>query len=146
MPVEPIKLVSRDPTAPRRLQRRGVLIGLVVAVVLLGGGLAAWGLFSRPDRGRPVVLVAPKGARMSLDGRPVRSLAGDGTILFRATAGSHDLAVTLRNDKVVTDQIDVADIDQTLRLELHYDRTYGRWSVVDLDADSPALVTPDAAP
>jgi len=118
-------------TAPVELRRRTALIGGAIGLVLLLL-LVAWTLSGGPEPGRGVVLVGPQSCRVVVDGEPVPVLGGDGTHLLQLSPGRHELAVTLKSKTLLTEEIEVAEGTDTLRLEVRYDRVYGRWHLVEL--------------
>ena len=129
--------LSRPPRlAPVNLRHRTALVAGGIGTVLLAL-LVAWMVLARPPSERPIVLVGPQGSRLVVDGAPLPVLGGDGTHLLRLAPGSHELAVTLNGDTILTDRLLVDDQPDTLRLELRYDRVYGRWHLVEQQDPTP---------
>ncbi|RME22929.1 MAG: hypothetical protein D6798_14605 [Deltaproteobacteria bacterium] len=124
----PPALRSRPRPDRGALRRRGVRIGLGIGGAIIG--LAALVALAGDRRdARPVVLSAPAGSRVAVDGDPQPVLGSDGTHLLRIRPGHHRLDVTLRNGTVVTEEVDIEDGDGAILLELRFSRVTGRWDV-----------------
>lgn len=141
---QPPRLVPRRPADTQQLRQRALLlVGGIGAVLLLL--LVLWGLWPGRDESRAVVLVAPAGSRLTLDGRPVPTLGSEGNHLLRLEPGEHQLELRLRSDEVVEHELQVEPGEGALRLELRHDKRQGRWSVVDVDAQKAAEAAAEAA-
>lgn len=130
----PLPELVRGPPVDHPARRRRVLLiggGVGGALLLL---LILWGLWPRGDHGRSVILVGPAGSRLMVDGQPVPTLGSEGNHLLRLDPGRHELELHLREEQVITHELEVQEGPGALRLEARYDRTYGRWSVVERDA------------
>lgn len=110
------------------LRRRGIRIGLGIGGAIIGL-VALVALVGDRSPARPVVLSAPAGSRVAVDGDPQPVLGSDGTHLLRIRPGHHRLDVTLRNGTVVTEEIDIEDGDGSILLELRFSRVTGQWDV-----------------
>lgn len=130
----PLPELVRGPPVDHQAQRRRVLVvgGGIGGALLLA--LILWGLWPRGDHERSVILVGPAGSRLSVDGQPVPTLGSEGNHLLRLEPGAHELELHLREDQVVRHTLQVEDAPGALRLEARYDRTFGRWSLVELPA------------
>jgi len=113
---------------PAALRRRGIRVGLLVGAVLLLVAGVATVASSAPDP-RPVVLSAPRGSRVAIDGDPQPSLGSDGTHLLQLRPGHHDVEVTLRTGAVVSEQVDIGEGEGSLLLRMRYDRVAARWEL-----------------
>lgn len=130
------ELVRGPPVDHGGRRRRALWIAAGIGGALLLS-LIGWGLWPRGDRSRPVILVAPAGSRLSVDGQPVPTLGSEGNHLLRLEPGGHELELHLRGDQVVVHHLEVVEGTGALQLEARYDRTWGRWQVVQPDADKP---------
>jgi len=128
--MDPVLPPPARPSAAH-LRRRSALVSLAIggALLLL---LLGWGLSPRSERGRPVLLVVPDGARLRLDGEPVPSNGEGGTHLLRLDPGRYTLEIRLRNGTELSEELQVEEGEQVLSLELRPERGRARWSLVEV--------------
>jgi len=131
----PIRPPAR--AAVTRLRRRSAFVSLAIggSLLLL---LLGWGLYPSQERGRPVLLVVPDGARLALDGDPVPSNGQGGTHLLRLDPGLYQLEIRLRNGTELTEELRVEEGEQALSLELRPERGRSRWTLVEVGGEAEA--------
>lgn len=126
-----------DHSALAHLWRRSAFASLAIggALLLL---LIGWGLTPSQEHGRPVLLVVPDGARLSLDGDPVPSNGEGGTHLLRLDPGRYQLEVRLRNGTEISQELRVEEGEQALTLELRPERGRSKWTLVEVGGEAEA--------
>lgn len=116
-----------DPAVARR---RGLRLALLVGAVLVAL-LVAWASLSGGDRGQQVVVAAPAGSRLSVDGEPQPALGRDGNHLLFLAPGRHELQITLRSGEQLVHEVQVEGGPGSVRVEVRWDKVYGRWRVAE---------------
>lgn len=121
--------LTREPRpSPTDLRRRTTLVGVGVGVLVLVVLVIAMSTAGR-DASRAVVVDAPSGSRLAVDGDPLPALGRDGTHLLRLEPGRHHLEVTLRSGQAVEHELIVGEGEDSLLVQVRWDKVYGRWAV-----------------
>lgn len=125
------ELVRPERPDPGVLRRRSTLLALGLGLVLLAL-LLLWSLGPGSSAGHAVVIDAPDGSRLAVDGEPQPVLGRDGTHLLTLDRGSHLLEITLRSGQVVEHELQVEGGEGSLMVQLRWDKVYRRWTVQEL--------------
>ncbi|MCB9777466.1 MAG: hypothetical protein H6742_02755 [Alphaproteobacteria bacterium] len=131
------RLVRSITPSPADVRRRATLIGAALFVVVMLG-LVLWGSAPTQDAGVRVVIAAPDGSLLAVDGRPRPVLGTDGNHLLTLEPGRHEVAVTLKSGTVLEHDLRLDDGQSSVRLEVRFSRRTGGWSIVDLDVEDAA--------